>query len=492
MKKSKETNRRPDSSSEVLQPRKQRFGFKPDFLTYFAADSHTGIDFKRKWRLFVLFTTIMVLTPLCIMMVVDAKLSLKTLEIQTTQNMSQIVSICAESISQQLKGVQNNTSTAVVKNHLNRCLSLLKESHNLDIFLVDRHGRQLTDSLLFQDDDHTALTISNQLKETTGIIRSLKTAESGVVAVYTDIQKTGFTLILAKQNSDISALYFSPRMKLVGYLAGSILVIILSILGTTTYLVGRIHQADKRRVDALHHAESANKLAAIGRLASGVAHEINNPLAIINEKNGLLLDILSADEPLDSRQRLKTLANNVTGAVRRCGRITKRLLDFARHMEPSIERVSIEKIIRQILGFYEKEAERLNIQIELDFTESIDEFETDKGSLQQIFLNLIENAFDAMKVGGTLTITAHFKKDLLTVIIADTGIGISKEDRQRIFEPFYSSKDEMWKTGLGLSITYGLVKEINGDITVDSREGKGSQFMVTLPTKTEDKTVYND
>jgi two-component system NtrC family sensor kinase len=252
-------------------------------------------------------------------------------------------------------------------------------------------------------------------------------------------------------------------------------------LGTTTYLVSRIYSADKKRLDALHHAESANKLAAIGRLASGVAHEINNPLAIINEKNGLLTDILSAQDNDEQQQKLLGIASDVNSAVRRCGRITKRLLDFARHLEPSIERVNVKEIVENIISFYLKEAERQNIRIRMDFPDQIPELETDKGSLQQIFLNLIENAFDALKNGGELNITAGVEDNYLKVIVADTGIGIPKDEHHKIFEPFYSSKSERWKTGLGLSITYGLIKEINADITVDSSVGKGAQFTLTLP-----------
>ncbi len=484
MRKSKDTNKLQDNSLDKSREKKQLFNFKPSFLNPAVADAQTGINFKRKWRLLVLFTTVMVLTPLFVLMAVDARLSLKTLEKQTTQNMSQFVRICAQSLSQQIKGIQNNQLTQAQKTHLNHFLSRVNNTNRQDLFLVNKNGHRLSKSFLFPKDDGIDITISRQLNGDAGMIQGLKTIESNIMAVYAAVGKTDFFLILAKSDTDISNLYFSPRMKLVGYLIASILVIILSILGTTTYLVSRIHQADKKRVDALHHAESANKLAAIGRLASGVAHEINNPLAIINEKNGLLFDIISAQPDGEHRQRLINLASDVTGAVRRGGRITRRLLDFARHMEPSIELVCVESIARQILSFYEKEAQRLKIKINIDFPDSIPDFETDKGSLQQIFLNLIENAFDAMKDGGELSIRALFKDQNLIVKIIDTGTGIAKEEQHKIFEPFYSSKKDMWKTGLGLSITYGLVQEIDGDIIVKSREGEGSEFILTLPVKT--------
>jgi len=127
---------------------------------------------------------------------------------------------------------------------------------------------------------------------------------------------------------------------------------------------------------------------------------------------------------------------------------------------------------------------RLSITISVDNKEAIPNFECDKGSLQQIFLNLFENAFAAMEDGGQLTISIKFKtKDEVAIIVSDNGSGIAAEDIDKIFEPFFSSKNHHWGSGLGLSITYGLVKEINGDIRVKSRVGKGTRFTVTLPLK---------
>lgn len=489
----KTTDNQAESRWTASQSKKRNFKFKPGFWTYtMAGDSHTGIDFKRKWRLLVLFTTIMVLTPLFIMMIVDAKISLRTLKQQTVQNMTQLVMAYAESVSQKIQQTGKDYQNHEQIPYLNDYLERLRTNKNMDLFLVDSKGRILTTPVLLDAHAFLDSEIVKQLDAPTGLLTGLKTSESDLISVFTKVPETDLTLLLAKVDIEMSMLYFTPRIRLIGYLIASFLVIILSIMGTTTYLVSRIHQADKKRVNALHHAESANKLAAIGRLASGVAHEVNNPLAIINEKNGLLLDILSAQEKTEQQQRLISLASDVTGAVRRCGRITRRLLDFARHMEPSIELVSVENIVRQILSFYEKEAERLQITTQLDFSDQIPDLKTDKGSLQQIFLNLIENAFDAMKNGGELTISAGLEDDVLKVSVADTGTGIAKEERHKIFEPFYSSKKEMWKTGLGLSITYGLVKEIHGDITVKSSAGIGSKFILTLPIKINAEKYNNE
>ncbi|MCK5096547.1 MAG: HAMP domain-containing histidine kinase, partial [Desulfobacteraceae bacterium] len=236
----------------------------------------------------------------------------------------------------------------------------------------------------------------------------------------------------------------------------------------------------------LHHAEYKNKLASIGRLSSGVAHEINNPLAIINQKTGLIMDMFSSGKDFSSDERLIPLTNDILDAVQRCGAITRRLLDFAQHTEPSIESVNVEEVLEQMLAFLKKEAERRQIIISVDSKGPIPDFECDRGSLQQIFLNLFDNAFDAMEDGGRLDVFIKFKKkENLTIIVSDTGTGISNDDINKIFEPFYSSKNDHWGTGLGLSITYGLVKEIGGEIMVKSKIGKGTCFTLTLPLNIE-------
>lgn len=470
--------------------KKHRIRLKPSFWNYSRSEGHTGIDFKNKWRLLATFTTVMVLIPLFILMAVDARLNLKTLKNQSENQMRLIILSHARILSYELN-LQNSEASGYqsIDRLLKQMRTDLNSNLQYDLFLVEPGGRILTDSTFFSGKEGIGRLSFPPAPGNSGIIKDIDTAEFTVTAAYAKLTGSPNVLVLALPDNQVTRLYFSPRIKLLGYLAASILLIIITILGTTTYLIGRIHKADKKRIDTLNRAESANKLAAIGRLASGVAHEINNPLAIINEKTGLVLDLLGDQEESEHRQRLLTLASDVTGAVRRCSRITRRLLDFARHLEPSIEVVSIENIIRQILTFYEKEAERHNINIRLEFSDGIPEFETDKGSLQQIFLNLIENAFDAMKKGGILTISGFYEKDTLTVVVTDTGTGIAKEDRHKIFEPFYTSKSEMWKTGLGLSITYGLLKEINGDIALKSEQGKGSQFILTFPVNSTSKQM---
>jgi two-component system NtrC family sensor kinase len=269
---------------------------------------------------------------------------------------------------------------------------------------------------------------------------------------------------------------------LVSFLAVSITLILLVVVGVATRLVNEIYLADQKRVVTLAEVEHSAKLASIGRLAAGVAHEINNPLAIIGEKAGLMKDLLSLKDRNVEKTKLTGLADAILTSVDRCAAITIRLLGFAQHLKISVELVDLKGIIDDVLSFLSKEANYRSIEVKVDVPEIIPRFVSDRGKLQQIFLNLTNNAFAAMRDGGHLQIQAHIKDDDHVVIdFIDDGTGISAADHERIFEPFFTTKKEMGGTGLGLSITYGIVQELGGGIDVKSELGKGTRFTVTLP-----------
>lgn len=423
----------------------------------------------------------MALLPLFVMTLVESRLTHRTIENEMKCNMSKILNAAVTSIS-----LSHNLSSHNLEKSALKYITLLNSGENNDIFMVDKNGTLLTPSFHYgKTDTLNALNIQ-QFDKISGIEEIVAPNGKTVIAGYAQIPDSSLMLILVKNKKWLADLWFKPRLKLIGYLAVSILLILLSIMGMATYLIGRIHSADQKRIKALHHAEHANKLASIGRLASGVAHEINNPLAIINQKTGLIMDLFTLKENLSSNEKLMSLANDILDTVKRCGTITHRLLNFSQHMESSIQPVDIILIINQILAFLEKEAERRRITILIDNKNKLPEFECDRGSLQQIFLNLIENAFAAMKDGGQLKIRIHYKaKKNIIISITDNGKGIPDDDIHKIFEPFYSSKTDHWGSGLGLSITYGLIKKIGGDIRVKSKVNEGTCFTLTLPLTTE-------
>jgi two-component system NtrC family sensor kinase len=179
---------------------------------------------------------------------------------------------------------------------------------------------------------------------------------------------------------------------------------------------------------------------------------------------------------------LEELIDSVLASVERCGAVTKQLLGFARQTDVRMSEFPVRKIIGDVLSFLEKEASYRNITLNLDVPDSLPALVSDRGKLQQIFLNLINNAFQAVNDGGRIDIAAKVvDAEHVVVSVSDNGCGISEENRQKIFDPFFSTKKRSGGTGLGLSISHGLVQRLGGQIAVESELGKGTTFTVTLP-----------
>jgi signal transduction histidine kinase len=189
---------------------------------------------------------------------------------------------------------------------------------------------------------------------------------------------------------------------------------------------------------------------------------------------------------LPPKEKLLSTVESVLKSVNRCSRITKRLLGFAKHMDVQLDKLDTEHLIVEVLGFLEKEAHYRKIQVNLDMPEDLPTIESDRGQLQQVFLNIVNNAFAAMGDGGKLDISAReVGDDQIAVRIVDNGSGIPEENLKHIFEPFFTTKKGQG-TGLGLSITYGIVEKLGGKLEVESTLGEGTCFTVTLPIQRSD------
>ncbi|MFW6330982.1 MAG: sensor histidine kinase [Gemmatimonadota bacterium] len=302
-----------------------------------------------------------------------------------------------------------------------------------------------------------------------------------VVAAYARINRSPFTLVLLSPRDEFHAGWASLRRDLVLLPLISGIIILALIIGGAIYTVRSARAADRRRAALFHEMEYTNKLAAIGRLGAGVAHEINNPLSIITQKAGLLHDLLERSNTPPSREKLLEIVESVQKSADRCGGITHRLLGFAKHMDVQRETINLDLLIREVLSFLEKEASYRGIQIDLNQPDDTPAIVSDRGQLQQVFLNIINNAFAAVDDGGRIEIGIQ-RTDArdVAVTISDNGVGIPQENLPRIFDPFFTTKTGSG-TGLGLSITYGIVQKLGGDISVESEAGVGTSFTVRLP-----------
>lgn len=384
---------------------------------------------------------------------------------------------------------------ATLEHQFSVMLSSMESDKRKDIFLINKQGIVQTPSRFFGNVFEKMRAPVPAYFDKTNVVDIDNVNGESMIVGYRYIPDIPFILMAAMPKKTLMAPWYAPRMNLIGYFLASITLILLWVFGVTTYMVRKLKVTDEKRIKNLHMAEYANKLASIGRLAAGVAHEINNPLAVINEKAGLIKDMFEFKDSYKNDPKLIKAVDSIMDSVDRCSRITRRLLGFARHMDVSIQIVNLKELISEVMGFLEKEALYRSIHIVMDIPDDIPPIESDRGKLQQIFLNIVNNAFAALKDGGQLRISMMLKPDKgISIDIEDNGCGISPENLKRIFEPFFSTKTKTGGTGLGLSITYGLIKELGGSIDVKSAVGKGTCFTILLPLKIkrEEKAKPNE
>jgi two-component system NtrC family sensor kinase len=369
---------------------------------------------------------------------------------------------------------------------LKELFSELKRNGSGDAFIINREGiLQTSSSHHGKVLEKISLPVPGYSSKTEVLEIEIPGGEPLIIG-YAYIPDTQFILMFVKQKEQFLEPWFKTHGDLVWILVVSITIILLVILGVGTHLVKKMHEADQRRIMVLHQVEYSNKMASIGRLATGAAHEINNPLAVINEKTGLIMDMFTLEKKYAKNPKLMVLVASILSEVQRCGSITKRLLNFAQHIDVDIQLIDLEKLISDVLSLLGEEPEHRSITVSVNVQEDIPQIESDQGTLQQIFLNLFNYAFEGMGDGGDLKITIkHPEGESVLVTFTDNGHGIPRQDLDRIFDPFFSSKAKKIRTGLGLSITYVLVLELGAQIKVESELGKGTSFIIALPINYE-------
>ena len=219
----------------------------------------------------------------------------------------------------------------------------------------------------------------------------------------------------------------------------------------------------------------SEKLAAMGRLTSQIAHELNNPIyGIMNT-----LDLLKTEIPPESkRRRILELSLSET---HRLTEMLRNMLSFSKPEEEVRQPVKINELIEGILLIMDKQMQEATVKVKTYFDEKIPEVMASRNQLRQVMLNMFKNAKEAMPKGGTLTIGTRSEKDKVLIHIRDTGVGIQEENRAKIFEAFFTTKQKVKGVGLGLSVCYGIIKNNGGEIKIDSEEGKGTHFTISLP-----------
>ncbi|MFZ2446179.1 MAG: ATP-binding protein [Syntrophobacteraceae bacterium] len=248
-------------------------------------------------------------------------------------------------------------------------------------------------------------------------------------------------------------------------------------------LIGQIVRAREQKCFVDEQLIQSQKLAAIGELSAGIAHEINNPLAIIAQEiewARYQFDGRNPDEP--GLEEVRDSLREIACQVERCREITHKLLDFARKHDPLIQGVDLNRLVEDMAKLVEKEASQKGIEIVRQYRGDLSPIQTDPPLLRQVVLNLLNNAVYAIGQNGAIAIRTRIPESgHVELEIGDNGCGIRKEDLHKIFDPFYTTKPPGKGTGLGLSICHSIIVRLGGRIAVESEPGKGTTFAVRLP-----------
>lgn len=312
--------------------------------------------------------------------------------------------------------------------------------------------------------------------------------EAGNPVIYVSaVLKHGDWLLIYQQKASdaYSDLRRTLRVTIAIILLAGIAIVVTGFI-VSKRMVSRVAEADREKQLISEQVVETGKLASVGELAAGIAHEINNPVAIMVEEAGWIEDLLEEEEfkegkNLDEFQR--ALAQ-IRRQGRRCKEITHKLLSFARKTDSTAHDVRLNDLIEELIALSEQRAKYSNVTISTDLQKDLPTIRISQTELQQVLLNLINNALDAMeKEGGSMEISSRLEGDYITVKVADTGPGIPEANLARIFDPFFTTKPVGKGTGLGLSICYGIIKKMGGDIEVRSTVGEGSSFLVKIPVK---------
>jgi two-component system, NtrC family, sensor kinase len=301
--------------------------------------------------------------------------------------------------------------------------------------------------------------------------------------------KNGDWLLVYQQRAydAFSDLRRTQNIAFVIIMIGGIGIVTMALL-LSRRMISRMAQADRDKEMMDKQVIETGKLASIGELAAGIAHEINNPVAIMVEEAGWIEDLLEEEDLKEGKnlEEFQRALKQIRVQGYRCKDITHNLLSFARKTDGKVKKLQLNALIEEMVRLSAQRAKFGNVAIETDFKVDLPLIEASEIELQQVFLNLINNALDAMeKGGGKLKITTHLESEEkfhgVVVDIADSGPGIPKVNLSKIFDPFFTTKPVGKGTGLGLSICYGIINKMGGEISVDSILGEGTTFHLRFP-----------
>ncbi len=375
--------------------------------------------------------------------------------------------------------------------YFNDLVESIRVGRTGEAYLVNDSGifqtkRRSGGSLMQRDPEFSTYTVED--KEVASF--TAKSAEGRRFLYATGkIPSTGWILVVRQEFGDA----FAPLIRAVVVafgiivLGGALIFVAAFVLATSVATRLAVADLEKKQMGA--QLIQAGKLAEVGEMSAGVAHEINNPLQVMKAEEAMIRDVikdLRAEGVLPESENVRLLEDSVSQIgiqIDRCKRITDGLLRFARQSEASFKTIEPRSFIDDVVGMVERKAVVENITVVRDIQENLPPIRSDPAQLQQVLLNLLNNAVDAMKgrEGGEIRLAAAQEDGMLILAVTDNGCGIPEGNLDKIFVPFFTTKPVGRGTGLGLSTVFGIVERLGGKITVSSEVNAGSVFTVRLP-----------
>ena len=316
-------------------------------------------------------------------------------------------------------------------------------------------------------------------------IMEIKSNGDAILIGYAWLKETPWALIVRQPLNIAHAGMYQSRRIMTIILALFFFGIAAGIWFANGRLIRNVQVAAEKSEELKHQLFHASKLASVGELATGVAHEINNPLAIIVATSGVIRDMLDPEFNVNpSPEEIIKEIDIIDSAAFRARTITRQLLAFGRKNEPKLAPCNVNEVLDDVMsGLKEREFKVADIEILREYDPGLPEVMLDHDQVRQVFFNLINNAGDAISGPGKITITTNRNDRDIQITIKDTGKGMSAEQLSEIFNPFFTTKEVGKGTGLGLSVSLNIIESLGGAIDVQSLEGSGTSFMISLPIR---------
>ena len=299
------------------------------------------------------------------------------------------------------------------------------------------------------------------------------------------LSRPKWVLVIREDPNELLAPLFRTRYMGGSVLALGVIIVVVGTIMTTRSMTGELMRIQREKAVSDDLLMQSGKMAALGKMAAGVAHEINNPLQVVSEYAGRMMDLLEKKDMAENPdlKEFEHCIKKIDRQVERCRDVTHRMLRFGRRMDPTNEVADINYILQETLTFLENEALHRDIELEITYDYDLPEVTTDASQLQQVFLNIIDNAIDAVGSGGKVSVrtASGTQSEEVLVEIHDNGPGIPPNILNKIFDPLFTTKAANSGTGLGLSISHSIMEKLGGRITVESKEGQGTTFTIYLP-----------